>query len=125
MEKHVTALGVLYIVVNVMGLFAAFIVFWIIVGGGLISGDECAMTITAVVGSFIAGIMLFTSLPGIIGGIGLLNMKPWARILVLVLGFINLPGIPFGTALGIYTIWVLFKDETALLFEGKKSANQP
>ncbi len=124
MEKHVTALGVLYIAFNVVGLFASFFVFWIIVGGGLISGDETAITITAIVGSFIAGILLITSLPGIIGGIGLLNMKPWARILVLVLGFINLPGIPFGTALGIYTIWVLFKDETALLFEGEKAASQ-
>ena len=42
--------------------------------------------------------------------------RPWARILVLVLEFINLIEIPIGTALGIYTIWVLFKDETVQIF---------
>ena len=51
-----------------------------------------------------------------IGGIYLLKHRPWARILVLVLGFINLIEIPIGTALGIYTLWVLFKDETIKLF---------
>jgi len=55
------------------------------------------------------------SIPSLIGGLGLLKLKSWARYLVLVLGFLNLPGIPVGTALGIYTIWVLLKDETARL----------
>ena len=35
------------------------------------------------------------------GGIYLLKYRPWARILLLVLGFLNLIEIPFGTALGI------------------------
>jgi hypothetical protein len=56
------------------------------------------------------------SAPGLIGGIYLLKHRPWARILVLVLGFINLIEIPIGTALGIYTIWVLLKNETVQLF---------
>jgi hypothetical protein len=33
-----------------------------------------------------------------------------------VLGIINLVNIPFGTALGIYTIWVLTNKETEALF---------
>jgi len=32
---------------------------------------------------------------------------PWARMLAIVLGCISLIHFPFGTALGIYTLWVL------------------
>jgi hypothetical protein len=38
---------------------------------------------------------------------GLFDRRPWARILALVLGFLAILSFPFGTALGIYTLWVL------------------
>ncbi len=41
------------------------------------------------------------------GGIGLLQKSHWARTIALVSAFLALFSIPFGTALGIYTIWVL------------------
>jgi hypothetical protein len=116
MEKHVTVLGILYIAFSALGLLLAVIIFTAIVGGGMISGDSEAMTITAVVGPAVALFFVLLSAPGLIGGIYLLKHRPWARILVLVLGFINLIEIPIGTALGIYTIWVLFKNETVDLF---------
>jgi len=116
MEKHVTVLGVLYIAFSALGILAAIIVFTAVVGGGLISGDSEAMAITAIVGPTIAFFLILVSTPGIIGGIGLLKRRNWARILALVLGFLNLINIPFGTALGVYTIWALLKDETVRLF---------
>jgi len=116
MEKHVTVLGILYIAFSALMLLLAVIVFAAVVGGGLISGDTEAMAITAVVGPAVAAFFVLLSAPGLIGGIYLLKHRPWARILVLVLGFLNLIEIPIGTALGIYTIWVLLKDETADLF---------
>ena len=51
---------------------------------------------------FLAGAAL-----GLIAGWGLLERQPWARMLAIVLGFISLLEMPFGTALGIYTLWVL------------------
>jgi hypothetical protein len=44
---------------------------------------------------------------GLLAGWGLLEGQPWARMLAIVLAFLNLLHIPFGTALGIYTLWVL------------------
>jgi hypothetical protein len=45
---------------------------------------------------------------GFLAGWGLLNRQPWARMLAIVLGVISLFfHIPFGTALGVYTLWVL------------------
>lgn len=116
MEKHVTVLGILYIAFSALGLLLAIIIFTAVVGGGIISGDSEAMAITGIVGPAIALFFVLLSVPGLIGGIYLLKHRPWARILVLVLGFINLIEIPIGTALGIYTIWVLFKNETVDLF---------
>jgi len=34
----------------------------------------------------------------------MLRREPWARIVALVLGFISLFNIPFGTAIGVYTM---------------------
>lgn len=44
---------------------------------------------------------------GLFAGWGLYNRQPWARTFTVVLGFISLIDIPFGTVLGIYTLWVL------------------
>src|SRR5216684_264832 len=33
--------------------------------------------------------------------------EEWARIVALVMGFIALLSVPIGTALGVYTLWVL------------------
>lgn len=44
---------------------------------------------------------------GIAVGWGLLQWQPWARMLAIVLGCVSLLEMPFGTAVGIYTLWVL------------------
>ena len=44
---------------------------------------------------------------GVIAGWGLYERRSWARILAIVLAFISLVHPPFGTAIGIYTLWVL------------------
>ncbi len=117
MQKHVTVLAWLHIVFSVIGVMVAMLLFMVILAGGFISGDSEAIAITAIVGTSLAFMLSLFSVPGIIGGIALLYMKPWARILVLILGFLELLNFPFGTALGIYTIWLLMKDETIKLFE--------
>jgi len=55
----------------------------------------------------IACALLVKAIIGIAAGVGLLQRQPWARTLGIVLGIIALFNVPFGTALGIYTLWVL------------------
>ena len=55
----------------------------------------------------IGAVILAGAALGIVTGWGLLERQPWARTLAIVLGFISLLEMPFGTALGIYTLWVL------------------
>ena len=119
MQKHITIMGVLYIAFGALGVLVGVIVFLGVAGGGLLSGDAEAMAITAGVGSVVAIIIILIAAPGIIGGIGLLKRWPWARILVLILGCLNLLNIPIGTILGIYTIWVLMQSETTSLFTSR------
>jgi zinc-ribbon domain len=43
---------------------------------------------------------------------GLFERAPWARMLGLVIGFLALLRFPLGTALGIFTLWVLLPEES-------------
>src|SRR5579862_6854589 len=53
-------------------------------------------------------IILAKAALGFAAGWGLLQREPWARTLTLILAFISLfLNIPLGTAMGVYTMWVL------------------
>jgi hypothetical protein len=52
-------------------------------------------------------IVLAKAACGFVAGWGLLQRESWARIIALVLAFVSLFSIPFGTAIGVYTLWVL------------------
>jgi hypothetical protein len=43
---------------------------------------------------------------------GLYERQPWARVLGIVVACLALIRIPFGTALGIYTLWVLAPEDS-------------
>jgi hypothetical protein len=116
MDTHTKILGWLYIVLGVLGILVAGFIILILVGSGLISGDRTAISVLLIVAAFIGGFLALVSLPGVIAGAGLLSYRPWARILALVLGILNLPGFPLGTILGVYTLYVLLDDETAQRF---------
>ena len=45
-----------------------------------------------------------------IAGWGLLKMESWGRAFALVMAFFELIHVPFGTALGVYTLFVLLPD---------------
>ncbi len=110
-EKHTKILAILWLVISVYGLMRGFAVFF----GGGIAMHFIPMPMRAFVGP-IAGMigvfLLATAVAGFLAGWGLLSYRPWARVLALVLGVISLIHIPFGTALGIYTLWVLLPAES-------------
>ena len=62
--------------------------------------------------------ILVMSIPDIIAGIGLLERRPWARILGIILCILGLLHFPLGTIVGVYGLWVLFSPETEALFQG-------
>ncbi len=48
---------------------------------------------------------------------GLSERQPWARSLAIVLSFFVFLKIPLGTALGVYTLWVLLPDPSRREYE--------
>jgi hypothetical protein len=125
MRDHVRILAYLHIGFGALGMVAAVIVLFVFGGiagvvGASNPGDpqawHVAMPIIGLIGLVICAIVLLLSLPGVIAGFGLLRFRPWARILTIILSALHLPGVPFGTALGVYGFWVLLKPETERMF---------
>ncbi len=110
---HIPIVAALHACFGALGLVAAIaVLFGIGLPTGIVisQGETQAAGILGIIAFFITGFLLLISLPGIIGGWGLYQGRPWGRLLIIILGFLQLLNIPFGTALGIYTLWVLFKD---------------
>ena len=127
MTTHVKVLGVLYIVFGALGVCAAlFLGLSLGIAGGVVGtaadveDAAVALPIIGIAGTALVVFLLAVSLPGLVTGIGLLKFQPWARIVGIVLAAINLISFPFGTALGIYGLWVLLNKETEALFGGSR-----
>ena len=124
MRDHVRILAILNIVMGGIGLLIGAGMLLMFGGIGMLagaanSGDPeaiLAFPIMGALGGLIFVVLLIFSAPQIIGGIGLLKMQPWARILMIVLSALSLLSIPIGTALGIYGLWVLLNEETVRIF---------
>ncbi len=123
MLTHVKVLGVLHIIFGALGLLAALVLLFLFGGlAGLIqtadqSGDSfVGAGVLGLIGLIVFIVLLVLSLPGLIAGIGLLNLRPWARVLGIVISALDLLHVPLGTALGIYGLWVLLSNQTEALF---------
>jgi len=67
-------------------------------------------------------IVLAKAFCGFAAGWGLMKREGWARVLALVLAFISLFNIPFGTAVGVYTMWVLLPAQSQQEYEALTAA---
>lgn len=122
MATHVRVLAWLNIVLGALGMLFALVMF---AGAQILpailmqfAGDDASipMAVIQVIATVVTSIILLMSLPCLVLGFGLHNFRPWARVLGLVLAAINLLNVPFGTAIALYSFWVLLKPETEALF---------
>jgi Na+-driven multidrug efflux pump len=121
MESHVKAVGIIHIAFSVLGILIALILFSVLnLVARMPEVEEEAVKILQTIGMVIPWFVIVCSAPGIAGGIGLLKYQAWGRILVLILSFLSLLNFPIGTAVGIYSIWVLFDKRTEKLFAKSK-----
>lgn len=123
MLTHVKVLAVLYLVMSGIGLLFAVLIFFALGAAASIVGmsaspDDAAvaMPILGLTGTALSMMLLVLSLPGLVTGWGLLKLRPWARIVGIVLAVISLINFPIGTAIGVYGLWVLLTKETERLF---------
>jgi len=117
MKKHVTLVAALHIGFGTLGIIASMIVFFVFTfARSFVTDVDVATAVLKFFSVFVPAIILFTSLLGLIGGIGLLSYKKWSRILVLIIAAIGCLNFPLGTIKGVYSLWVLMQDETIKLF---------
>jgi hypothetical protein len=132
MTTHVKVLAVLYLVFSGLFLLAAILIMVALGGAAAVVGTTAtpddaaiALPILGITGTALLVFFMALALPGLATGWGLLNFRPWARILGIVLSALNLINFPFGTLLGIYGLWVLLSKETELLFTASSQGVRP
>ncbi len=116
-KQHITYVATLQIIFGILGILGGLFLFLAIAGGGILSNDSEAIAVTSIVGSLLGGGIVLFSIPDVIGGIGLLKGKNWARILIIIVSCFDLLAIPIGTAIGAYSLWVLLHDDTVKHFQ--------
>ncbi len=103
---HVRLLGILWLASAAIHLIPGlFMMMFFDRGHGLLPPDvpQFVPGLMSMIGMFLIG----GAVLGLLAGWGLLDRQPWARTLAIVLACFSLVNAPLGTALGIYTLWVL------------------
>lgn len=129
MEKHISLVGILNIVYRALVLLGAGVLFALaavfghlinaLIRWGALMPDEVpseVFSIAPIILCLVATIMALVSVVAIIGAVGVMHKREWARVLLLVISFLGLARVPLGTILGVYSIWVLLNDETIKQF---------
>src|SRR5262245_50706389 len=80
-------------------------------------GGQFAAGLTAAVFATLAVIALIWGTAHVTVGRLLRRHRHWSRLVALMLGSVDLLLLPYGTALGIYALWVLLRDDARRLFE--------
>lgn len=123
-SSHVDLLGVLFILwgvlttlVGLSTLALAVGAFALIPSGAPDGAGQFAAGIVATAFTTLALIAIVWGASHIVVGIPLRRRRPWSRVLALTLGSVDLVLLPYGTALGCYTLWALLNESGKKLFE--------
>jgi ABC-type Fe3+ transport system permease subunit len=112
LQNHLSILGTFWIIVGVLFLIPSLGLFFASGAAHFVIHDNVfARTLGPALFTLLGGTFLVLAIGGILVGLGLRDRKPWARTIAIVLGVLSLFHPPVGTALGIYTLWVLMSDD--------------
>lgn len=123
MDKHIDVVGLLHVIWGALGVLLGVSV--LLLAGGAVAiaasdlhgGPDVAAAVTAFALAATSIVLLVGGGANVWAGLGLRRHRAAARITALGLALLNLFVLPFGTALGIYTFWVLLNHEARARFE--------
>jgi hypothetical protein len=124
MLAHVDFVGVLFVVWGLLttlvgvstlalGVAAVALIAQASRGGG---GGQVAAGLIAAIFTTLAVVAIVWGAAHVVVGVPLRQRKPWARLVALLLGSVDLVLLPYGTALGVYALWVLLNEQGKALF---------
>jgi hypothetical protein len=108
--------GVLTAVVGLSTLALGMGAVALIASGGRSGGSQVAATLTAALFTTLAVIAILWGVAHVIVGVPLRRLRAWARLVAMMLGAVDLVLLPYGTALGIYTLCVLLREDVKAAF---------
>jgi hypothetical protein len=120
-NAHVNLLAILQMVWGSIGLLLGVSTLMLAAGAVMIGltseGREIPASVTAAAFAVCAAALLAFGIGNAWAGAAIRRRQPSGRLAALGLAVPNLFVLPFGTALGIYAMWVLLHDETRSMFQ--------
>lgn len=113
MTRHIDLLGRLYVLAGGLSALVAAALVALAIGAITLRVDATSeparLAAEVAAGAFLvfALVLALWAVANTLAGRGLRRRAPWARLAGLVLAVLDLFILPFGTALGIYGLWVL------------------
>lgn len=108
-QAHIRLLGILWLALSAFDVMGGIV--GIVLANSIFSHEWGIQGLPLFLQPLIRGFAIFSlakAAAGFLAGWGLLNRQSWARPLAIAMGIVSLfIHIPFGTALGVYTLWVL------------------
>jgi hypothetical protein len=128
MQRHIELVGLLLTMAGALSLVMAVSLF--LLGAGALSlgqapGEEVAASLVALLFGVSGAAAVVLGVTSIVTGVGIRRRRPRARLLALAVAVVNLCVLPFGTALGIYALWVLLHDQARAAFQPVADAGIP
>ncbi|MBA2645912.1 MAG: hypothetical protein H0U81_03845 [Pyrinomonadaceae bacterium] len=115
-QEHNRVLGILHLIYGVVHVpLLPIVAVLILIGLGFALPELGTLPMLALVLGSIA-VLFFVALftvPPFIAAYGLLKRRPWAKTASIVSAVVELLNVPFGTALGVYSLWNSSQTESA------------
>ena len=108
--------GLLTTLVGVSTLALGVAAVALITGASRGGGGQVAAGLTAAAFTALAVIAMIWGIAHVVVGLPLRRRLAWSRLAALMLGSVDLLLLPYGTALGAYTLWVLLNENAKALF---------
>jgi hypothetical protein len=123
LKNHVDFLGLLFIVWGLLTIVVGVSTLALGVGAASLmtsasrgGGGQFAAGVTAAVFATLAILAIVWGAMHVVVGVPLRRYTHWSRFIALLLGSVDLLLLPYGTALGIYALYVLLNEKGKALF---------
>lgn len=109
MDIHHRAAAILHIVSSVLALCMILVFFLAVSGFAVFGAGTGASGLVFGFGTVFLGVMAVPALADLVAAIAFLRGSATARIFLIVFGALDLLAFPWGTLIGVYTLWALLR----------------
>ena len=113
--------GVLTMLIGASTLALGIAAAALVAAAGRAGSGQFAASVTAITFVTLAVLALIWGAVHLMVGTLVRRHRYWSRHAALMLGTVDLVLLPYGTALGVYSLWTLLREDAKRLFEDPKN----